>query len=690
MLFLPATCRRVNSGLVGADRAQTLRRASSSCGLQTPKSLRVVTDTILEKRYMKTEDIAGSGISGAVRIVVDRATRQRRVLKTLRYAGKEEHDRDALLREMDVYLKLDHPNICRLLEVYAEESACHLVMELCTGRDLCERWETRGRYSEEETRDALTQMLSAVRYLHSNDIVHRDLKLENWVYADTSDDASLKLIDFGFSELVTPDTKMTAILGTIFYVAPEVLQCSYGLKCDLWSLGVIAHMLMTGLPPFGSFTDDDDAIFDKILSGDAAYMRTPEWRDISEEAKGFVRSLLTYDPVERPSVQEASDHPWVQNSSISQDLDVEVLRSLRSFASMNVLKRTACGLLAASTDCESSVLQAQFSRLDTRHQGAICMEELVDALKEHLGMCEEEGRELFTRLDTARNGRIDYSEFLAATVNARFMAQEQSIKDAFDRFDTDHSGFISRENLLEVLGNSYMGLRPEDIINQIQSDGVDVIRYEDFVKAMMDLGCSGEGSSLPGNDQRVTNISRAFAFTSQGALSLKGGPQRRPERRSSRRLGASRVGSLHSLQRGWQTPDPDDEPLERVDMDAEDLTVGFGVIRHKSVDAEHDAREMEMQRHWDPRSSCESTRSSSPRTPKVSAGVVTRSPTDPSPSNMPPTSQSLRPAKADSRKSQCSTSSSSDVPRSDSAESEVEAARCTQLIREEIHVSEKE
>ena len=103
-------------------------------------------------------------------------------------------------------------------------------------------------------------MLMAIQYLHSNNYCHRDLKLENWV--DESEDAMLKLIDFGFSQVFSAAQPMTAIHGTVYYVAPEVLGGSYNQKCDIWSLGVICYMLMSGSPPFNGA--NDPAIVQKI------------------------------------------------------------------------------------------------------------------------------------------------------------------------------------------------------------------------------------------------------------------------------------------------------------------------------------------------------------------------------------------------------------------------------------------
>merc|ERR1712194_130734 len=170
------------------------------------------------------------------------------------------------------------------------------------------------------------------------------------------------------------------------------------------------------------------------------------------------------------------------------------------------------------------------------------------------------GRELFSRLDLAGDGHINHGEFLAATAQRKVLVEEKLFRVAFDRFDTDHSGVISQENLQEVLGDTYMGLRPEDIIHQISQEGDNVIKYEDFLKAMMDLGC--EDNSLPCSTERMKNISRAFSILSPGVGYQ---PSLSPSSSLAKR-------GIRCLQRGWHTPDVDDMLQEQV---GEDYALGF-------------------------------------------------------------------------------------------------------------------
>ena len=129
-----------------------------------------------------------------------------------------------LQNEIMVYLGLDHPNICRLQEVYYKGEEVFLVMELCEGRELYERLAQKKSFNEQVASGCIHSMLRAINYLHQNSVCHRDLKLENWVFGDVGfDPKTLKLIDFGFAQIYKEGVPMTSVHGTVYYVAPEVL-----------------------------------------------------------------------------------------------------------------------------------------------------------------------------------------------------------------------------------------------------------------------------------------------------------------------------------------------------------------------------------------------------------------------------------------------------------------------------------
>jgi calcium-dependent protein kinase len=155
----------------------------------------------------------------------------------------------------------------------------------------------------------VSEMLSAVAFLHSKNICHRDLKLENWVLESGKDVWSpLKLIDFGLSTHFTPGQRLSRVVGSSYYVAPEVLKKSYTEACDLWSLGVIVYMLLSGAPPF--YGKNDEAIKASIVQGEYTFPHEL-FRDVSDEAMAFVSCLLSYNIEYRYTADQALTHPWL-------------------------------------------------------------------------------------------------------------------------------------------------------------------------------------------------------------------------------------------------------------------------------------------------------------------------------------------------------------------------------------------
>mmetsp|Transcript_42022 Transcript_42022/g.99617 ORF Transcript_42022/g.99617 Transcript_42022/m.99617 type:complete len:329 (-) Transcript_42022:90-1076(-) len=255
----------------------------------------------------------GIGGYAIVRRATHRISRQTVAIKVVdrsRYAIGD----NSLEHEIQVLCKVDHPNCVKLYDVYYTVKSVYLVMELLTGGELLERVSEKGNLSEAETAKLVQQILRGVQYLHSQGIVHRDLKLENIILADNQAGSVVKIADFGLSRLLEPTTLLQTLCGSPQYVAPEVLAVGdtineYTPAVDMWSVGVILFMLLSGYSPF----DDDnvEALYGKIRSGkyDAD---DPVWDGISDLAKDLVARLLTVDASHRLSAFEALQHPWMR------------------------------------------------------------------------------------------------------------------------------------------------------------------------------------------------------------------------------------------------------------------------------------------------------------------------------------------------------------------------------------------
>ncbi|KAL7432253.1 hypothetical protein ACHAXH_001711 [Discostella pseudostelligera] len=220
-----------------------------------------------------------------------------------------------LQEEVNVLRELrGHDNVIRLFDVFCVDNELFIITELGRGGDLFHLLTTHPKHGVTEAYAAKTvaEMLSAVSFLHSRHICHRDLKLENWVLESGKDVWSpLKLIDFGLSTHYTPGHRLSRVVGSSYYVAPEVLKKSYTEACDLWSLGVIVYMLLSGAPPF--YGRNDEAIKASIVHG--TYQFPHElFRDVSDDAMAFVSCLLSYSIEYRYTAEQALTHPWLRSN----------------------------------------------------------------------------------------------------------------------------------------------------------------------------------------------------------------------------------------------------------------------------------------------------------------------------------------------------------------------------------------
>ncbi|CAI0556858.1 unnamed protein product [Linum tenue] len=433
-------------------------------------------------------------------------------------------DYEDVWREIQIMHHLsEHPHVVKIKDTYEDSMFVHLVMELCAGGELFDRIVAKGHYSEKEAAKLIKTIVGVVETCHSLGVMHRDLKPENFLFDNPSDDAKLKSIDFGLSIFYKPGQIFNDVVGSPYYVAPEVLLKYYGPEIDVWSAGVILYILLCGVPPFwaGTFkmlAETESGIFRQILHGKIDFVSEP-WPSISDSAKELIKKMLEKDPRKRISAHEVLCDPWiVDDLAPDKPLDSAVLSRLKQFYAMNKLKKMALRVIAERmSEEEIGGLKELFKMIDTDNSGTITFEELKSGLQ-RVGseLMESEIKALMEAADIDNSGTLDYGEFLAATLHLNKMEREENLAAAFAYFDKDGSGYITIDELQQACKDFGLGEDPlEDIIKEIDKDNDGRIDYEEFTAMMRQSsdGTVGTGRSRSRTAMRSSlglNLADAF------------------------------------------------------------------------------------------------------------------------------------------------------------------------------------
>jgi calcium-dependent protein kinase len=310
-------------------------------------------------------------------------------------------------------------------------------MEYCSGGELFDRIQKKGRYSEKEAAYLMHKLLHAINHLHVSSISHRDLKPENCLFDTKRDDAEVKLVDFGLASKFSREKGMSTVVGTPYYVAPEIINGHYGPECDIWSLGVILYLLLVGYPPFRG--DNKTQIFKKVLKAKYS-LKEKEFETISKEAKDLITKLLNPDVKKRITAAQAMEEPWfniMMHSANERPLDPQIIRRLNTYKSQSKLRvEVIKTMVRFLSDSDFANLKEAFRKLDKNHTGYISAQELEDGLVS-IGFesSTEKIRSIMDEADFDKNGRINYTEFIAATLESKIIMKQENVWAAFKKFD---------------------------------------------------------------------------------------------------------------------------------------------------------------------------------------------------------------------------------------------------------------
>eukprot|EP00933_Yihiella_yeosuensis_P071794 TRINITY_DN80028_c0_g1_i1.p1 TRINITY_DN80028_c0_g1~~TRINITY_DN80028_c0_g1_i1.p1 ORF type:complete len:566 (+),score=134.61 TRINITY_DN80028_c0_g1_i1:90-1787(+) len=440
----------------------------------------------------------GEGTYGSVSKGVHKSTGVIRAVKTLSKGHMKNIER--FKQEIAIMKVMDHPNIIKLFETFEDRRNMYLVMELCQGGELFDRIIEAGHFSETDAAIVVQHILHAICYMHKNGICHRDLKPENFLFLtkDPINKSTLKIIDFGLSTRFEDGKVLSTKAGTPYYVAPQVLQGKYDKSCDLWSCGVIMYTLLCGYPPFYGRTDQE--VLGKVRQGSFSF-EPKDWRHISDDAKGLIKMLLKMDPAVRYNAEQALSHDWIRlkaPGATEVSLQGSLVRNLKNFRSQNKLKKAALHIIAGQlSEAQIKGLRDTFRALDTNGDGLLTVDELqVGIEKAELSHMKVDLMSIMEGVDSDGSGLIDYTEFLAATLDRKSYLQEDVCWTAFSVFDQNGDGQITLEELKKILDNGSVdqaleGRDSEEILKEVDVNGDGCIDFEEFMQMMRGGRASG-------------------------------------------------------------------------------------------------------------------------------------------------------------------------------------------------------
>jgi calcium-dependent protein kinase len=392
------------------------------------------------------------------------------------------------LKEIQILKTLDHPNILKCFEIFEDTRYFYVATEHCPAGDLFSQIINLNHFTDSKAAEIMLQLLSALSYCHENRVIHRDLKPENILLMESGDQLSIKVADFGSSAFLDPLAKLSGCFGSAYYLAPEVFSGSYNEKCDIWSLGIIMYILITGKPPYPG--RDPETIM-KYARVSPFVLTTDRLQGISKDAGDLLKKLLKIKPDQRISAKDALKHHWFQitKTKIVPDTQI-VLENLKNFNTKAKLKEAVHIFIAsqiASYD-DLKFFKDCFVKIDLDGDGKLNKEELVEEYCKNMPREQAEAlaQSIVLKLDQDADGKIDYTEFLTSCLEKQKNLSIENLEIAFRMFDVDGNGSITAEELRAVLSD---GLYDDEdlwklVLNEADGNGDGIVDIKEFMTLM--------------------------------------------------------------------------------------------------------------------------------------------------------------------------------------------------------------
>ena len=478
---------------------EILKLAEISKGMKL-KNFATLINAKPEDNYIIINKL-GKGSFGSVYKVKHKTTGKIRAMKIIKNEEILEYEQmlgNDFLKEIEVLKELEHPNIVKIIEYYIDNKNHYIITELLNGGELFDAIIKFKKFNEKKAAYIMKQILSALNYLHSKGVVHRDIKPENILIQklnskknkkDDIDYFQVKLIDFGSSNFLKGNKKLTLQVGSPYYIAPEILNKNYDEKCDIWSAGVVLYIMLTGNFPFTG--NNSHKLCGNIKAG--KFKKTgKEYKSISKEGKKLIEQMLTVNPKKRLSASQCLNSPFFtkfNNESFNEvpDLLPSVLSNIYKLNAREKLQQSAIAIIVHNIENDEFLqLKEIFDLLDVNNDGHLTANEIKQAFKKIFPenyITEEKMKLILEKMDDNKDGAISYEEFLRMTISEKILLEKNNLKLAFDTFDIDKDGQLSKEELINALGTGTSDY-VNNLLDLIDKNKDGFISFEEFCHLM--------------------------------------------------------------------------------------------------------------------------------------------------------------------------------------------------------------
>ena len=435
--------------------------------------------------------ILGEGTFAKVHLVKNKLNGSIRAMKEIKREEDQEKEEN-IINEINILMKLDHPNIVKIFEFYVSERAYYLITEYCPGGSLFEFIQkNKGPFTEIQASYIMHQLLLVVNYCHKMKVIHRDLKPEN-ILINKNDNGfvSIKVCDFGTSLKFKKGDVQDEVVGSIYYIAPEVLKKNYNSKCDIWSCGIIMYILLTGYPPFTG--KDNKTIMQKIMRGE---YKTEPLQKKCNACKDLLKKLLEKDINARIRADAALNHKWFdiyKSKEIRIDIEdpkiiQKYINNLKNYKKSNNISEFALAYLIHNHPELEEIDTAckLFSKVDKKGNGKITKEELYNGLNSFFKSenLKDDVNKIF-----GNKKYIDYEEFIRASIDKKIFLTEDFLKFAFNYFDKNGNDEINADDICSIFSSGNLTKKEIDkakqMIKEANKSKIEVIKFPQFCEIM--------------------------------------------------------------------------------------------------------------------------------------------------------------------------------------------------------------